>query len=191
MLDTSDCRFDAVSDRAVRVSGMLWEPKPYTVKLEGAALAGYRAITICGTRDPMLIATIDDYLASVRRNVEMKAADFGVTPDRYTLIFRRYGLDGVMGPREPLLGTARPHELGLVVEVVAPTQDEANAVLSIARVNTLHVDFPGRLCKEGNMAFPYSPSDIVAGPAYRFSVFHVLQVDDPLELFPITHEEVG
>ena len=26
MLDTSDCRFDAVSDRAVRISGMRWSP---------------------------------------------------------------------------------------------------------------------------------------------------------------------
>jgi hypothetical protein len=191
MLDTSDCRFEAVNDRAVFVSGMKWEPRPYSVKLEGASLAGYRAITICGTRDPLLIGMLDDYLASVRRNVEAKAADFGVPPSRYTLIFRTYGRDGVMGAREPLRNTATPHEIGIVVEVVAPTQDEANAVLSIARVNTLHVDFPGRLCKEGNMAFPYSPSDIVAGPAYRFSVFHVLQVEDPLALFPITHEEVG
>jgi hypothetical protein len=112
-----------------------------------------------------------------------------VPPGRYTLLFRVYGRNGVMAEREPM-HHARPHEVGIVVEVVAPTQDEANAVLSIARVNTLHVDFPGRLCKEGNMAFPYSPSDIAMGPAYRFSVFHVLEVDDPLALFPITHEEV-
>jgi hypothetical protein len=191
MLDTTDCRFEAASDRAVLVSGMRWEPRPYSVKLEGAALAGYRTLTICGTRDPMLIGMIDEYLASVRRNVEAKARDFGVGPERYTLVFRTYGRDGVMGAREPLRDTATPHELGIVVEVVAATQDEANAVLSIARVNTLHVDFPGRLCKEGNMAFPYSPSDIVGGPAYRFSVFHVLQVEDPLALFPISLEEVA
>ena len=83
-----------------------------------------------------------------------------------------------------------PHEVGLLVEVVAPTQDEANAVLSIARVNTLHVDFPGRLCKEGNMAFPFSPSDIQTGAAYRFSVFHVLEDADPLAMFPIEYHEV-
>ena len=36
MLDTSECRFDAVSDRAVRISGMRWNPaSQYTVKLEG------------------------------------------------------------------------------------------------------------------------------------------------------------
>ena len=83
LLDTSDCKFEAVSDRAVRVSGMKWTPQPYTVKLEGAELAGYRAITICGTRDPMLIAIIDDFLASVRENVAFKAEGFGVKPDQY------------------------------------------------------------------------------------------------------------
>jgi hypothetical protein len=189
VLDTTDCTFTAVSDRAVFASGMKWEERPYTVKLEGAALAGHRAITICGTRDPGLIAIMDDYLASVRENVATKAADFGIAPESYQLLFRQYGRNGVMAEREPAMDDT-PHEVGILVEVVAPTQDEANAVLSIARVNTLHVDFPGRLCKEGNMAFPFSPSDIATGPAYRFSVFHVLQDADPVGLFPIEYHEV-
>jgi hypothetical protein len=40
------------------------------------------------------------------------------------------------------------------------------------------------------MAFPFSPSDIEAGPVYRFSVFHTLVPDDPLEMFPIEYERV-
>jgi hypothetical protein len=188
MLDTSSCTFEAVNDRAVFVGGMKWEQRPYTVKLEGAALAGYRAITICGTRDPGLIGIMDEYLLSVRENVATKAADFGIAPESYKLMFRQYGRNGVMAEREPATDT--PHEVGLLVEVVAATQEEANAVLSIARVNTLHVDFPGRLCKEGNMAFPFSPSDIQTGPAYRFSVFHVLEDADPIGMFPIEYHEV-
>ena len=54
----------------------------------------------------------------------------------------------------------------------------------------LHVDFPGRLCKEGNMAFPYSPSDIETAPAYRFSVFHTVAIDDPCAPFPIEYETI-
>lgn len=190
LLDTSGCRFEALSDRAVRVSGMTWSPTtPYTVKLEGAELAGYRAITICGTRDPLLIGQIDSYIETVRQNVADKARAFGVDPGDYRLLYRIYGRDGVMGAWEPVK-TIRSHELGLLVEVVAGTQEVANAVLAIARTNTLHVDFPGRLCKEGNMAFPFSPSDIEAAPAYRFSVFHVVEVDDPCERFPIEYESV-
>jgi hypothetical protein len=189
MLDTSQCRFDAESDRAVRISGMTWQPRPYTVKLEGAELAGYRAITICGTRDPGLLSQWDSYVATVRQNIVDKARAFGVEPDQYHLIYRVYGRDGVMGDWEPNK-QSRAHELGILVEVVGKTQEIANAVLSIARVNTLHVDFPGRLCKEGNMAFPFSPSDIEAGAAYRFSVFHVVEDIDPLEMFPIEYEMV-
>lgn len=189
LLDTSDCRFEAASDRAVRVSGMKWTPQPYTVKLEGAELAGYRAITICGTRDPLLIATIDDFLVSVRENVAVKAEAFGVKPEQYRLVIRSYGARGVMADWEPIAQT-QSHELGFVVEVIAATQELANAVLAIARVQMLHVDFPGRLCKEGNMAFPYSPSDIETAPAYRFSVFHTVAIDDPCAPFPIEYESV-
>jgi hypothetical protein len=189
LLDTAECRFDAVSDRAVRVSGMTWQRNPYTVKLEGAELAGYRAITICGTRDPLLIDTIDDFLESVRENVRVKAEAFGVAPDQYRLVIRSYGATGVMAGWEPVKKT-RSHELGFVVEVVAATQETANAVLSISRVQMLHVDFPGRLCKEGNMAFPYSPSDIETAPAYRFNVFHTVAINDPCAPFPIEYETI-
>lgn len=189
ILDTTDCLFEAVSDRAVRVSGMTWQPQPYTVKLEGAELAGYRAITVCGTRDPLLIATRDDFLTRVRDAVAQKAAALGVEPDEYRLIIRRYGVDGVMGAAEPLRN-ASPHEIGFVIEVVASDQETADSVLALARVTMLHTDFPGRLCREGNMAFPYSPSDISTGPVYRFSVFQTMALDDPLAPFPIHYEDL-
>ena len=180
MLDTSDCRFDAISDRAVRISGMRWNPADrYTVKLEGVELAGYRAICVCGTRDPLLIGRLDDFLGSVRSEVATKAAAFEVNPDAYQLGIRVYGRDGVMAEREPIRGML-PHELGFVIEVVAKENQEiASAVLGMARTNMLHTDFPGRLCREGNMAFPFSPSDIEVGPVYRFSVFHVAELNDP------------
>ena len=189
MLDTSDCRFEAISDRAVRISGMRWTPaERYTVKLEGVEQAGYRSICVCGTRDPLLIGRVDDFLASVRKEVATKAAQFGADPDSYKLGIRVYGRDGVMADREPLRNE-RAHELGFVIEVVSrQSQDMASAVLGMARTNMLHTDFPGRLCREGNMAFPFSPSDIEVGPVYRFSVYHVAELDDPTEPFPIEYE---
>jgi hypothetical protein len=191
MLDTSECRFDAVSDRAVRISGMKWNPaSQYTVKLEGVELAGYRSICVAGTRDPLLIGRLDNFLDSVRQEVATKAAAFGAAPDSYKLGIRVYGRDGVMGVREPVRSELG-HELGFVIEVVSQqSQEMASAVLGMARANMLHTDFPGRLCREGNMAFPFSPSDIEVGPMYRFSVYHVADLDDPCELFPIEYERV-
>lgn len=190
LLDTSACVFEAVSDRAVKVSGMTWTPaEQYTIKLEGVERAGYRAITICGTRDPVLISQIDSYLVTHREKVRMKAASFGVPPEDYTMVVRTYGKDGVMAAWEPVKQITS-HELGFVIEVVAKTQDIANAVIAMARTSMLHADFPGRLCKEGNMAFPFSPSDIELGPMYRFSIFHVVAPRDPYEMFPIEYETV-
>ena len=191
MLDTAECRFDAISDRAVRIGGMRWNPAAqYTVKLEGVELAGYRALCFCATRDPLLIGRLDNFLDSVRAEVAAKAASFGVNPEAYQLGIRVYGRDGVMGAREPFRN-ALPHELGFVIEVVArDSQEIASAVLGMARTNMLHTDFPGRLCREGNMAFPFSPSDIEVGAVYRFSVFHVAELDDPTEMFPIAYETI-
>ena len=190
LLDTSDCRFEAVNDRAVKISGMTWTPaETYTIKLEGVERAGYRAISICGTRDPVLISQIDSYLETHRTKVAAKAASFGVPPSDYQMVMRVYGKNGVMAAWEPET-EIRSHELGFVIEVVGKTQDIANAVLAMARTSMLHADFPGRLCKEGNMAFPFSPSDIELGPMFRFSIFHVVAPKDPYEMFPIEYEMV-
>lgn len=190
MLDTSKCVFEAISDRAVKVSGMTWTPaETYTIKLEGVEEAGFRAISICGTRDPVLISQIDSYLETHRLKVAAKAQSFGVPPSDYTMLVRIYGKDGVMAGWEPNKAITS-HELGFVIEVLGKTQDIANAVLAMARSSMMHADFPGRLCKEGNMAFPYSPSDIELGPMYRFSIFHVVAPKDPYEMFPIEYETV-
>lgn len=188
-LDTTDCRIEAESDRAVRISGMRWIPQPYTVKLEGAECVGYSAMTLAGTRDPLLIGRIDAFLETVRQAVAFKTGGFNVRADDYQLVFRLYGRNGVMGAWEPEREST-PHELGIVVEAIAATQEIASAVNAIARVTLLHTDFPGRLCKEGNMAFPFSPSDIERGAVYQFSLRHVVEPDDPLQMFPIEYESI-
>ncbi|WP_347557494.1 acyclic terpene utilization AtuA family protein [Robbsia sp. KACC 23696] len=192
MLDTSECSFDAVSDRAVRVSGMQWKPMPYSVKLEGVEARGHRVITLCATRDPVLQAQMDPYLKRSREIIAEKAEAFGAPPDSYTLNFRVYGQNGVMGDREPLAAAERhPHETAVVAEVVAAERDTAKAVLAIARTTILHSEFPGRLCKEGNMGIPFSPSDLDLGQVYRFSICHLVEPESALSLFPIQYEHIG
>ena len=64
-------------------------------------------------------------------------------------------------------------------------------MLAIARVTLLHADFPGRMCKEGNMAFPFSPSDIERGAGVRFSVFRTSSSPTiRSQMFPIEYENV-
>ena len=187
MLDTTDCTFEALSDRSVLVSGMRWEP----AALHGKARRR-RARRL--PRDHDLRHARPDADRPLRHVPRAGASGGGGqgrrlrrAPDQYRLVFRIYGKDGVMGAGEPVKD-AHAHELGIVVEALADTQEIANAVLAFARVSLLHTDFPGRLCSEGNMAFPFSPSDVELQPLYRFSIFHTVELADPLSIFPIEYE---
>jgi len=79
----------------------------------------------------------------------------------------------------------------LVIEVVAKDQEQANAVCSYVRSTLLHYGYPGRISTAGNLALLYSPSDIACGEVFEFSIYHLMQVDDPEALFPIETGEVG
>ena len=81
-----------------------------------------------------------------------------------------------MGPASRC-GNVRSHELGIVMEAVAPTQDEADALLSVTRSTLLHYGYPGRISTAGNLAFPFSPSDVAVGDVYEFSLYHLMEFD--------------
>ena len=40
------------------------------------------------------------------------------------------------------------------------------------------------------MAFPVTPPELMAGTAYRFNVYHVMQVDALAPLFPVSVEDL-
>ena len=186
LLDLQKTSFEQITERRVAVSGSRFFPtSPYTVKVEGAKLIGYRAISIAGARDPRFIESLDEIVDGVRKRT---CDNFCDDTRRFELTFHLYGRDGVMGPQEPHPVAA--HEVGIVIEAVAEDAALAEAILGFARSTMLHYGFPGRLSTAGNLAFPYSPSDFKVGGAYVFSVYHLLTVDQPEELFPITYEEV-
>ena len=84
----------------------------------------------------------------------------------------------------------RSHELGIVIEAVSPTQEEADSLVSVTRSTLLHYGYPGRISTAGNLAFPFSPSDIRAGEVYEFSIYHLMEIDDPRG-FPVEMVRVG
>ena len=186
-LDLSECVFTAESDRRVRVTGSKFVPeKVPSVKLEGAKEAGCRTVSICGNRDPIFISQIDDILENVKKRTAANlSADFD-----YQLEFIVYGKNGVMGSLEPNQSITS-HEIGIVIDVVADTQEHSAAVCSVARSTLLHYGYPGRIATAGNLAFPFSPSDIKVGPIYVFSVYALLRSEHPVELFQRTYEEVN
>ncbi|MEZ5819124.1 MAG: acyclic terpene utilization AtuA family protein [Hyphomicrobiaceae bacterium] len=184
-LDLTDCRFTAIGNRQVKVEGAKAVVTPdYFVKLEGARLMGFRSVSIAGVRCPTMIARIDEILDRARQN----ALDY-FAPAALKVGFHVYGRDGVMQrlePRRSELGK----ELGLVIEVIADSVELAHAACHQISGALLHWHYPGQFNTSGNLAFPYSPSEIDAGAAYEFSAYHLMKVRSPTELFQVEMETV-
>lgn len=187
LLDLKNSTFEQISQNRVRVSGSKFIPdQTYRVKLEGVRLVGFRTIAIAGIRDPIMIREIDQVINGVRERV---TDNFKDQTFAYYLDFKLYGKNGVMGSLEP---TPCPtgHELGIIIEAVADTQEQADTICSFARSTMLHYGYPGRISTAGNLAFPYSPSDLHAGAVYDFSIYHLMEVEDPGSYFPVKLKQI-
>ncbi len=186
-LDLSKCVFEQHTDAAVQVSGSrMRPPKSYTVKLEGASQIAYRTIVIGGVRDPILIENIEEITQGMIEQVREHYRE--IPKSEYEIIFHIYGKNAVMGSLEPC--NKPGHELGIVMEVVASTQELANAICASARSTLLHYPYEGRKTTAGNLALLYSPSDIEFGPVYKFTIYHLVNVDDPCELFRTEYDRL-
>jgi len=186
MLDLTGTTFNQESENSVIVKGSKFVPSDgYFIKLEGAKRVGYRTVSIAASRDPIFISQIDDITKEVQERVKTNFANLDM--GEYFLNFRLYGKNGVMSMFPGQAETdADPVELGIVIEAVADTQDAANTICAFARSTMLHFGYPGRKSTAGNLAFPFSPSDFKVGEVFAFSLYHLMEVDCPLEYFPIT-----
>ena len=189
-LDLRKVTFEEIGDGQVEVRGTTFVPSdPYTIKLEGARLSGYRTITIAGVRDPIMIAGIDGILEKVRGRVDSMQEKEGIDGQ---VNIHVYGKNGVMGLMEPQK-TASTHEIGIVIEAVSDTQAQADTICSLMRSTLLHYGYEGRIATAGNLAFPFSPSDIQTAPVYKFAIYHVMQIepDEVCGLFPVEVVQIG
>jgi len=189
VLDISEARYEQYDERTVKVSGSRWIPSVYTVKLEGARKVGYRSICIFGIRDERMIAQIDSCLEGARKHAEDHLQPLKPGQD-YDLMYRVYGKNAVLGDREPVKQT-RSHELGVIVEAVARSEEIAENASEIAGRKLLHMDYPGRIATAANIAHPYSPTVNNLGPVYNWNIWHLLELDDPCEPFKIEVRQFG
>jgi hypothetical protein len=192
-MDLSTSKYEALDDRRVRVSHSSFEPADtYTVKLEGAELVGYQTIVIGGVRDPYILRQLDHWIGEIYEITHKRIADvYGdkIKPGDYDFNIRIYGKNGVMGPLEPQKELTS-HEVCLILEATAPTQDMATSIASIARHKALHAPIPEWSGLITGLACTYSPAHIERGPVYKFNVNHVVEPDDPYEMFPIEYINV-
>lgn len=193
VIDLGAAEYEALDDRCVRVRGSRFEPaERYTVKLEGAEHVGYQSIVIGSIRDPYIIRQLDSWVGRLKERVKARANEVyaGSKMGEHLFNVRIYGKDGTMGPLEPVK-EIRSHEVCLVMEVTAASQEIATTIVSMARHQALHLPIPEWGGLITGVACIYSPAYLERGPVYRFCVNHVVEPDDPCEMFPIEYENVG
>ncbi|MCL2093707.1 MAG: DUF1446 domain-containing protein [Treponema sp.] len=185
-LDLYNCSFTQETESSVRVSGTRFIPSEGEfIKLEGTKKIGYRTVSFAACRDPIMISQIDAIIEAVKARVHSNFAGFGIGD--FFLDVKLYGKNAVLGMFKNIPSDTGS-ELGIIIEAVAPTQEAANTICSFARSTLLHYGYEGRISTAGNLAFPFSPSDLKAGEVYEFSLYHLLKTEDPGKYFPVSYE---
>ncbi len=174
--DLTNSKFEQIDERTVRVSGSVFhEASEKTLKLEGVKCSGYRTICPATIYDPETVRHFDSIVKTVTEFVRENTKST-LPEGSYTVTFKTNG--------------GAESSLGIIIDVVGRTQEIADMVCALVRSRMLHTDYAGRKSTAGNLAFPFSPSDIHVGPVYEFSVFHLAKTDSLLETSKISIEEV-
>lgn len=183
-LKVDAAQYTALDERRTHVTGATWQPAVRTtIKVEGSALVGHRAVLMAGTADPRFIEQLRPLLATVEQTTR------GLVAGEYEIYPRLYGLDGVaLWTQTPGLTAAR--EVFILIEIIARSPELAMAAAKTFKQFLLHQGFSGRQCTGGNIAFPFTPPELVGGPAYRFAAYHVMPADDHESLFPVSVEQI-
>ncbi|KAM6509421.1 hypothetical protein FSOLCH5_012422 [Fusarium solani] len=189
VLDLDHASYEQITEKTCRVSGAKFITTPYQVKLEGVTHLGYRTIFIGGIRDPILISQINDFLERVRLYSQNLFPELDQS-EKCRLIYHVYGQNGVMGPLETEKST--PHEIAVMGEVVAPTSELSHTIANNVRASILHFPYPGQVATTGNFASPLSPHEQDAGGVFKFSLYHLVDLNEGEEtsLFPIRSHQV-
>lgn len=187
-LDVRGASYLALDARRVRVEGSIWQPGPYTVKLEGARIAGYQTTILATLRAPHYVAHAKDWVARLTDFLHADIARKMALPaDSYQLEFRLIGVDATLGAMENR--SADPVEVGVLGLVTAQTQAIAAEIGKLINPWVLH--FPLTASEElPTFAFPYSPATTDRGPLYEFALNHVLHLADPMSAFRLVVSEV-
>ena len=185
-LDVTGATYTALDDRRVRVTGSTWVPsETYTVKLEGARCGGYQCVSLALIREARYVQNIETWTKAVEENCRQKAQE-RIEGD-FTLELRIIGLNATLGAQDvnAQIGT----EVGVLGIVTAPSEMIAKEVAKMLNPYLLHMP----LTDDEEMptfAFPFSPNEMNRGEIYEFCLNHVMELDEPMQAFSLTLEQV-
>ena len=185
-LDVTGATYTALDDRRVRVTGSTWVPSDtYTVKLEGARCGGYQCVSLALIREARYVENIETWTKAVEENCRQKAQE-RIEGD-FTLELRIIGLNATLGAQD--VNAQIGSEVGVLGIVTAPSEMIAKEVAKMLNPYLLHMP----LTDDEEMptfAFPFSPNEMNRGEIYEFCLNHVMELDDPMQAFSLTLEQV-
>lgn len=181
VLDVGQAEYVPVDARVVRVTGSRFEPRPYTMKLEGAAGGAYQTIMLVGILDRAVLAEPDRFVAQMHAYlVERVRSTMGERAGDFDISLRPYGWNAVTGVAVEQ-GAAPPREIGLLFVATAATQEIATQIAKTCNPIFFHMPIDAGM-ELPSYAFPFSPSEIERGQAFEFKLNHVVAVARPDEL---------
>ncbi len=183
-LDVTGARYDALDERRVRVTGSEWMPSDtYTVKLEGARLAGYQTVMMALLRDAHYVENAERWAEDILAKCRAKVMDrMGLGAYDFRIELRLIGQSASFGALENRVAT--PVEIGVLGIVTAETPELSNEIGKMLNPYLLHHP----LTQEEEVptfAFPFSPAEVDRGAIYSFCLNHVMRIDDPMEAFTL------
>ena len=189
-LDVTRASYRQADHRSVRVTGSEWvSAERYTVKLEGARIAGYQTVLMALLRDRRYVenaaAWAEDIATKCRAKVETR---MGLASDAFRIELRLIGQDASFGPLERQAKT--PTEIGVMGIVTAADQATATEIGRMLNPYLLHHPLT-QTEEQPTFAFPFSPAEMERGAIYEFCLNHVLELDDPMDAFRLEVVELG
>jgi hypothetical protein len=182
-LRLAQARYEAMDGHRTRVSGAEFEARQQpTLKIEGAAFVGARAVLLAGIADPTMLQHLPEALKVVEQRVRV------LLPGDWSMYPHVYGQGAVRKLPE---AQHSQHEAGLVIEFIADDTELARTVAGVVKQSLLHYGYPGRVSTAGNLAFAFTPSEIDACDAYRFVLYHLMHNAPLADIFHIQSREMG
>ncbi|KAH8882146.1 hypothetical protein GQ53DRAFT_734258 [Thozetella sp. PMI_491] len=194
-LDLTKATYEQLSDdTTVRVRGGTFhfsreQGLPYQLKLEAAGIKGYGAMAMGSIHSPIMIRQLDGILKRIRGYVAQQHSDVS---EKWDLGFHVHGKHDTV--------TDDDHEVFIIAESRAETQESASSIISAARVALMHGDYPGQKATSGNFAFGIGVKmQFDLGPCPEFRIYHLMDLKEGEELllsdekglFPLDVSVVG
>ena len=189
-LDVTVATYTEAAQDGVRVEGAVWvEAENYSVKLEGARLAGHQTMMLAVIRDPRYIDAVSDWADRLLTHCrELIAACLGLPDDGYDIELRLIGVDSALGSLERHRGS--PVEVGVMLLITAASQAAATEIAALINPQLRQYPLTDHEARP-TFAFPMSPVHSDRGAVYEFALNHVLGLNDPMDGFRLRVDEVG